>query len=96
MSEAPEQPTTPDTPETPSRRDIFKPIKYISFSYFLIHFEIINNGDLTMVYYLQDVEYTPLALQYVVQVYVKDCMVIFTGSIPILNFPVNVFLTYAL
>lgn len=64
--------------------------------YLLISFEIINNGDLIIVYYLQDVEYTPLALQYVVQVYVKDCTVIFTGSIPILNFPVNVFLTYAL
>ncbi len=37
-----------------------------------------------------------MVLQYVVHVYVNDCTVIFTGSIPILNFPVNVFLTYEL
>ena len=36
--------------------------------YLLISFEIINSGDVIIIYYLQDAEYTPLALQYVVQV----------------------------
>lgn len=52
------------------KRDISNRIKYISFDliYLLISFEIINSGDVIIIYYLQDAEYTPLALQYVVQV----------------------------